>query len=342
MGRLRCYCFDQSCRPTAPRIEPDDGVTLPVAIGRSVGQGAVNLRDDVLTIQQALNAVGIGQGRPTLPLATDGLFGPLTRAAIGNFQKQNIGFVDFRIDSNGPTIQALNRVLGGSSPAPTFNVTDEMMERVFKDIMPVSQACVKSALRTLAAARAMGTIESPAQTLVRKHFAVLLSDPPPPDFALIERTFRAIDRQFSLATVIPELIFIKFPFTLSYAEMAEARALAMSLMHGVAEHGQTVKIDSRDGSTSATLPADAVVLLPVYFFADSDLQIGTLIHELGHFVGQPEGDPDGIDDPPGNSSSDEALALLPPQQRPRIAECYSQFAFEAHFGRSMFRALIKF
>jgi hypothetical protein len=217
-----------------------------------------------------------------------------------------------------------------------------MMERVFKHIMPISQACVKSALRTLAAARAMGTIESPAQTLVRKHFAVLLSDPPPPDFALIERTFRAIDRQFSLATVIPEQIFIKFPFTLSYAEMAESRALAMSLMHGVAEHGQTVTIDARDGSTSAKLPADAVVLLPVYFFADYDLQIGTLIHELGHFVGQPEGDPDGIDDPPGNSSSDDALALLPPQQRPRIAECYSQFAFEAHFGRSMFRALIKF
>ncbi len=363
MGRMRCYCFDQSCRATAPRVEPDNQVALPVVVGRSVGQGGANLRNDVLTIQQALNAVGTSQGGPAPRLTTDGLFGPLTRAAIGRFQQPNIGFIDFRIDPNGSTIQALNRVLGGSSPipasgssrssavrsgvgraappAPTFTVTDEMMERVFNDILPISQGCVKSALRTLAAAKAIGTIESPAQTLVRKHFAVLLSDPPPPDFALIERTFRAIDRTMTLATVIPEQIFIKFPFTLSNDEMAASRTLALSLSNGIKERGQTVKLDRTDG-TSATLQADAVVLLPIYFFASSDLQIGTLIHELGHFVGRPDGDPDCIDDPPGNSSNDAALAQLPPQRRPRIAECYALFAFEAHFGRSMFRTLLKF
>jgi hypothetical protein len=363
MARLHCYCFDQSCRATAPRVEPDNQVALPVVVGRSVGQGGANVRNDVLTIQQALNAVGTSRGGPTPRLATDGVIGPLTRAAIGRFQKQNISLVDFRIDPNGPTIQALNRVLGASSPivasgssrslaprtgvgqaappAPTFTVTDEMMERVFKDILPISQSCVRSALRTLTAAKAMGTIESPAQTLVRKHFAVLLSDPPPPDFALIERTFRAIDRTLSLATLIPEQIFIKFPFTLSNEEMAETRTLALSLSNGFALRGQTVKLDRKDG-TSATLRADAVVLLPVYFFASSDLQVGTLIHELGHFVGRPDGDPDCIDDPPGNSSSDASLARLPPQRRPRIAECYALFAFEAQFGRSMFRTLLKF
>ena len=363
MGRLRLYCFDQSCRATAPRVEPDNQVALPVVVGRSVGQGGANVRNDVLTIQQALNAVGASQGGPTLRLATDGLIGPLTRAAIGRFQKQNISFVDFRIDPNGPTIQALNRVLGGSSPilasgssrslaprsgvgqaappAPTFNVTDEMMERVFRDILPISQGCVKSALRALIAAKAMGTMEFPAQTLVRKHFAVLLSDPPPPDFALIERTFRAIDRSLSLATMIPEQIFIKFPFTLSYHEMAESRQLALSISNGIALRGETVELKRTDGA-SATLRADAVVLLPVYFFTSRDLQVGTLIHELGHFVGQPDGDPDCIDDPPDHSSSDASLAQLPPQRRPRIAECYALFAFEAHFGHSMIRVLLQF
>jgi hypothetical protein len=90
------------------------------------------------------------------------------------------------------------------------------------------------------------------------------------------------------------------------------------------------------------LRADAVVLLPVYFFASNDLQIGTLIHELGHFVGRPDGDPDCIDDPPGNSSSDASLARLPPQRRPGIAECYALFALAAQFGRSKFRTLLKF
>jgi hypothetical protein len=216
-----------------------------------------------------------------------------------------------------------------------------MMERVFKDIVPISQNCVRSALRTLTAAKAMGTIESPAQTLVRKHFAVQLSDPPPSDFALIERTFRAIERTLLLATVIPEQIFIKFPFTLSNQEMSETRTLALALSNGIAERGRTVQLRATDG-TLATLQADAVVLLPVYFFASSDLQVGTLIHELGHFVGRPDGDPDCIDDPPGSSSSDASLAQLPPQRRPRIAECYALFAFEAHFGRSMFRALLQF
>jgi hypothetical protein len=361
MARLRCYCFDQSCRATAPLVEPDNQVALPVAIGRSVGQGGANVREDVLTIQKALNAVDPSQGGPTLRLATDGVVGPLTRAAIGKFQKQNITFVDFRIDPNGPTIQALNRVLSASSPilasgssrsslapssrvgqaapsAQTFTVTDDDMERVFKDILPIAQSCVKSALATLTASKTMGTIESPAQTLVRKHFAVLLSDPPPPDFFLIERTFRAIDRQLSLATLIPEQIFIKFPFTLSLDEMVVSNTLALSLSNGVALRGETVKISRKDGA-SATLRADAVVLLPVYFFASSDLQVGTLIHELGHFVGRPDGDPDSIDDPPGNSSNDAALARLPPQRRPRIAECYALFAFEANFGRGMFRAL---
>ena len=82
MGRLRCYCFDQSCRPTAPRIEPDRGVALPIAVARSVGQGAANLRNDVLTIQQALNGVGSGQGGPTVPYAIVRTTPPSTRRDV--------------------------------------------------------------------------------------------------------------------------------------------------------------------------------------------------------------------------------------------------------------------
>ena len=363
MGRLRCYCFDQFCRTHAPPFEPGTQVTLPVAIRQSVGQGGANLRNDVLTIQQALNAVSTSRGGPTPRLATDGLVGALTRAAIGKFQKQNISFVDFRIDPNGPTVQALNRVLGASSPtqvgtsskslasgsgvgqasppAPTFIVTDEMMKRVFDDVLPISHACVKSALRTLAAAKVMGTIESPAQTLVRKHFAVVLSDPPPDDFHLIVRTFFAINRTLSLAAVIPDQIFVKSPFPMTNDEMAISRSLALSFMNGVAARGETVTLHGRNGAT-AIVPADAVVLLPLYFFTTDDLQVGTLIHELGHFVGRPESDPDGIDDPPNQSSGDASLAQLPAERRPRIAEIYAQFAFEAHFGRPMIRAILKF
>lgn len=356
MGRLRCYCFDLNCRENPPRIEPDNKGAASIAIGRSVGQGGANVRDDVLTIQQALNGVSPGQGGPALRLATDGLVGPLTTAAIGKFQRQNIGFADFRVDPGGPTIQALNRVLGASPailaprggvgqaappPAPTFTVTDEMMQKAFTDIVPISQSCVKTALRTLAAAKVPDTIQTPPQALVRKHFALQITDPLPPDFALVERTFRAIDHEFSVASLAGEATFTKFPFTLSYREMASNHTLALSLMHGVAGRGQTVKLDRTDG-TSATLPVDAVVLAPHFFLAGQDLQIGTLIHELAHFVGRSENSDDGIDDPESGSSSDADIAQLTPEQRPRIAECYAMFAFEAHFGRPMFKHLLNF
>src|SRR5206468_8508461 len=114
MGRLRCYCFDSFCRADTPRITPDGGGGSTVAIRRSVGQGGANDPDDVIAIQQALNAVDPAQGGPALRLETDGKVGPLTTAAIGKFQKVNTGFVDFRVDPGKATIQALNRILAAS------------------------------------------------------------------------------------------------------------------------------------------------------------------------------------------------------------------------------------
>ena len=99
------------------------------------------------------------------------------------------------------------------------------MERVFYDIVPDRPVLREGRAAGASAPRRMGTIESPSQTLLRKHFAVIASDPPPPDFVLIEEIFRDIDRQLSLAKVIPEQIFIEFPFTFSFAELAEDRTL---------------------------------------------------------------------------------------------------------------------
>jgi hypothetical protein len=78
----------------------------------------------------------------------------------------------------------------------------------------------------------------------------------------------------------------------------------------------------------------------ICFFATEDLQVGALIHEVAHHVGASHGQPGSINDPPGDSSRRDVIDKLSPRQRPRIAECYSLFAFEAHFGREPFNALL--
>ena len=85
---------------------------------------------------------------------------------------------------------------------------------------------------------------------------------------------------------------------------------------------------------------DKIWMQVIYFFGTDDLKIDTLIHELAHYVGAADGTPDFIDDPPGDRSNRAEIEELPPARRPRIAECYSLFAFEAHFGREPINMLL--
>jgi len=96
------------------------------------------------------------------------------------------------------------------------------------------------------------------------------------------------------------------------------------------------KAKAQDGSDSE-VPHDKVMIMLPFTFATLDLQIITVIHELGHFLGDPDGSPDMIDDPPSRSSAPSEIAKMPPQKRPRLAECYATFAFEARFRREPLR-----
>ncbi|MFL5001283.1 MAG: peptidoglycan-binding protein, partial [Xanthobacteraceae bacterium] len=79
-------------------------------ISASVGLGGRNLAGDTFTIQQLLNRARQNDGLP--PIAVDGLVGPETIGAIRAFQQSRVGFSDGRVDPNGPTLAALNRVDG--------------------------------------------------------------------------------------------------------------------------------------------------------------------------------------------------------------------------------------
>jgi hypothetical protein len=79
-------------------------------IAASVGKGAVNHKDDSMTVQELLNGVPPEQGGPVPPLKVDGLPWQKTIAAIQNFQKVALGhkWPDGRVDPGGKTLAKLN------------------------------------------------------------------------------------------------------------------------------------------------------------------------------------------------------------------------------------------
>jgi hypothetical protein len=80
-------------------------------ISKSVGQGGVNIKQDVATVQQLLKNAGSSVG------AIDGICGPKTLAAILQYQREFLPKPDGRIDPNGTTWKHLTQPRG-ATPAP--------------------------------------------------------------------------------------------------------------------------------------------------------------------------------------------------------------------------------
>ena len=83
-------------------------VAMPeIRIGRSVGYRGQNNIADVRTVQERLNLL-LDETR--VPLVEDGFYGSFTKAMIGDFQSNVVGFFnpDERVDPNGKTLSALN------------------------------------------------------------------------------------------------------------------------------------------------------------------------------------------------------------------------------------------
>ena len=67
----------------------------------SVGRGGLNRRDDVVTLQRLINAK---LPIPLAPLVEDGICGPKTIFAIGEYQRRNLRMnaPDCRVDPGVP------------------------------------------------------------------------------------------------------------------------------------------------------------------------------------------------------------------------------------------------
>src|SRR5437588_2387359 len=90
-------------------------------ISASVGQGGVNRRQDVVTVQTLLN-LNLGHLTPLRPLAISGHADPATIAAIEEFQRRVVGTAspDGRVDPGGRTLAQL----GAVEPSPAVTPRD--------------------------------------------------------------------------------------------------------------------------------------------------------------------------------------------------------------------------
>jgi len=108
------------------------------SITQSVGRAGVNRPEDVKTIQDLLNA-HLSQIPPARPLTVDGRPGPLTFAAIEDFQRRVVGLAipDGRVDPNGRTLAALNQ---GTQPPISLPGTFRVLFRHGGKMPPDSSA----------------------------------------------------------------------------------------------------------------------------------------------------------------------------------------------------------
>jgi hypothetical protein len=321
--------------------EPSDDLVFPIAIAKSVGAGAPNDATDVRTIQQALNRFPDSMGGPQPKLDPDGKVGRLTTGAIEKFQKRQLGFTDFRIDPNKTTINRINEL----ALTVFVTVNPRTMKKVYDELLPEVQACVVAADAALLSAR-QALLSPPSgikpgaasAAVVNRHFLLDQNPDRQGDFELISGLFRNMLALVHRNTSGNEKTFVPAPGRFNAARMLVSGVLAMARSNGVALKGfDTGK--AQDGS-DVQIPRDKIMIMVPFAFTTRDGQIMTLIHEMAHFLGDADGARNSIDDPPGGSSAPSEIAKLPSQRRPRIAENYATFAFEARFRRPPLRILV--
>lgn len=339
MARYCCYCGMSCFRAdfVAEAAAPDDHLDFPISIATSVGEGGSNRSADVTTIQKALNHFPDSMGGASPKLTVNGIADRALTEAIEKFQRRQTGFVDGRVDPDKRTVTRINEL----AATVWVTVPDKTITDVYADIMPDALRCVLAADAALLSARLAFTRPGalswtpPAVAMINRHFSLDKNPNAANDFELIKGLIRNMVALFHRNLGGAEKTFVAAPGRFSAARVNVSGVLALSFSGGINMHGSN-KSHGQDGG-DVDLPADKIMLMPKFRFASRDTQVITLIHELGHFLGAPDGSPDMIDDPPGGSSAPEVISQQPAQKRPRLAECYATFAFEAAFHRDPIR-----
>ncbi|NOT49037.1 MAG: hypothetical protein HOP17_14955 [Acidobacteria bacterium] len=156
-----------------------------IVITKSVGQGGVNIYDDVYNIQYGLDQVAPIDGGPSPQLVIDGLCGPKTIKAIRDFQVKHFGWAgcDSRIDPGQQTLAKLNEKRN-RNVYPTIPLslnTDGWLLTGMLQHVPHTRSCVHAAMTNISLAMAvadsqdsgfLGSNRQQRMKLLNRHFKI--------------------------------------------------------------------------------------------------------------------------------------------------------------------------
>lgn len=323
-----CKELDQTCtkRLAAPAGRPP----LPkegIRLRSSVGQGGKNFPEDVKSIQDALNAIVPADGGAAPPLVPDGVCGTKTKQAITAFQVRHFGWskADAKVDLFGRTHVKLSELTGKPVPTPNQGLVDGMLAH-----LGLARSFIGAA--KFQCERALAMVDQPdtrtpisafdrsaVMELANRHFHI---DNYP--------TFQRRDR-------------LKFAHRI-FLRMDQVFERPGGLW-GVQSFAPDPTLDTgyaytlaggffRGGQIDTTPPN--IRMDTIYFCTKAFASVGMpdfaahiIVHEMAHFVGNPEVDI--IDDHTYGSANkcDRVLSLT---QKLHNADSYANFAREAFLG----------
>lgn len=324
-------CIDDVCRPLQ---FPNGYSPGKISITKSVGINGTNLPPDVKTIQQALNDVPAGHGRPNVPLKVDGICGPRTKDSIQGFQVKHFGWklADGRVDPYYKTIAKLNEVTPGAGRTVGTGSDQNRIQRVTA-MLDVTLSTVRAARANLLAT--LPVIDMPdtaspisafsRSALVKKvndHFRVD-SHAAPERKGVIHQLLRIFDRMLE--------VFARRggpwgPAIFEIDPIAQPN-LAYTFGGGYFSGG---RIENYHGTQ---LRRDSIYLCSLLDLQGDDWFVMSVVHELSHFCGGITGSPDHIRDHAYGWHDAPKMKALTRKQVLFNATSYSNFAFDAKFSR---------
>ncbi len=288
-------------------------VYIRAAVGDAAQPRCMNYRDDVISIQQALNRFPTIDGGPEPKLTVDGLCGPKTKAAIHRFQTKwgiflkGTQVTDGIVDVDGRTIKRLRE-----GPGAVVNPTGEFHSKVPR-IMQIVTAAIAS-LTSAKFALLSNTSLFAKNDLDRadRHFKVTKTANPARRIEEIQQIYQYMQTAVG---------YIPQGLTIAQNDPPEsARGYFMyTFAGGYWDRNPANK-------TADGIVKDRIYICPKGRTLKDDDFIYVFIHELAHYVSTVALP---VVDHAYYARDEKKYLGLDSESAYATADCYSQFAFDA-------------
>ena len=281
-------------------------------ISGSVGVGGRNVERDIIRVQNVVNRIPESLGGAGMSLNESGRADAATIAAIKKFQRFHFGSEDGRVDAGGRTQAKLSSLL--PAKIERLKATQPYLSQARDCILAAQTKVLIAATELRTGGGGIGGTRN--LDLIDKHFEVRKSSDPSGVLSHIKNIYTTMLAVFQRpGGLLGWSAFEGEPFS-------DPNLYAFTLYGGYRLAGRY----------DAWARLDTIYLSKGLDGAGADQRIATIVHELAHFVGPEYGDL--ITDYGYGWLDDPKISRLTPYQKQHNADCFSNLAFDAKFGRA--------